>query len=104
MSTERMDLMSLWKRCRAWLVMAGFLGPSAPEGTTDMREDLQVIWRNPSPPPPQKPILSKGEAGDRLAIYPSGRQVWFEDVSGGHALPDQQPPPRILPDDNQDQR
>lgn len=97
-----MDLMSLWKRCRRWLVMAGFLGPpSAPEGTADMREDLQVIWRNPSPPPRQKPMLSKGEAGDRLAIYPSGRQVWFEDVSGGHALPEVSPP-RILPTESHD--
>jgi len=92
----------LWNRCRRWLVMAGFLGPSAPEGPTEMREDLQIVWRNPSPPPHQKPMLSKGQAGDRLAIYPSGRQVWFEDVSGGHALPDQHSTPRILHAENED--
>ncbi len=102
MSTERMDLISLWKRCRRWLVLAGFLGPSAPEGTTDMREDLKVIWRNPSPPPRQKPMLSKGEAGDRLAIYPSGRQVWFDDVSGGRPLTETPAGTRILPHEEPD--
>lgn len=92
----------LWKRCRAWLVKAGFISPAAPEGTTDMREDLQIVWRNPSPPPAQKPVLSKGEAGDRLAIYPSGRQVWFDDVSGGHPLSETPAGTRILPDEHTD--
>jgi len=92
----------LWKRCRACLVMAGFLSPDPPEGSADMREDLQVVWRNPSPPPSQKPMLSKGEAGDRLAVYPSGRQVWFDDVSGGRPLTETPPAPRILPVENPD--
>jgi hypothetical protein len=88
----------LWSHCRRWLVTAGFLGPAEPEKTTEMREDLQIVWRHPSPPPRQKAMVSKGTDGDRLAIYPSGRQVWFEDVSGGHALPDTGPP-RIMPGD-----
>ncbi len=99
-----MDLMLrlLWNRCRRWLVMAGFLGPSAPEGPTEMREDLQIVWRNPSPPPHQRPMLSKGQAGDRLAIYPSGRQVWFDDVSGGRPLAETPTPTRILPVEDSD--
>jgi hypothetical protein len=84
------------------LFQLGFAGPPCvEEGDWEMRDDLQVVWRNPTPPPHQKALVSKGDAGDRLAIYPSGRQVWFEDVSGGLALSDAGTTPRILPDEHE---
>ena len=97
----KLVLKMLWSRCHLLLFRLGFVGsPFAPDEGLDMREDLQVVWRNPTPPPSQKAQLSKGWTGDRLAIYPNGRQVWFEDVSGGHALADTLSSPRILPDDD----
>lgn len=92
-----------WNRLRAVLFQLDLVGPPrVEESGWDMRDDLQVVWRNPAPPPRQKAQVSKGEAGDRLAIYPSGRQVWFEDVSGGLALTDARTTPRILPDEQHD--
>lgn len=90
-------LRRLWQACRARLLRLGFLAPLPQPSDSAMRDDLQIVWRNPDPPPRQKAQLSKGQAGDRLAIYPSGRQVWFEDVSGGQALPNAHAIPRILP-------
>ncbi len=95
-------LRQLWQSCRAVLVHLGLLDPRPQPCDCVMRDDLQIVWRNPDPPPRQKAQLSKGEAGDRLAIYPSGRQVWFEDVSGGHALRNSHAVPQILPVDDYD--
>ena len=78
----------MWGRCRRLLVKLGVLIPIAPKTELNMRDDLQIVWKNPTPPLREKAQLSKGWSGDRLAIYPNGRQVWFDDVSGGHALPE----------------
>ena len=76
----------VWSGWCGLLVKLGVLAPMPAEAELCMQDDLQVVWRNPTPPPRQKAQVSRGWSGDRLAIYPNGRQVWFEDVSGGQAL------------------
>ena len=88
----------VWSGWCALLVRLGVLAPISAEAELCMRDDLQVVWRNPTPPPQQKAQVSRGWSGDRLAIYPNGRQVWFEDVCGGHARTGSTP--GILPADD----